>query len=178
MRRVLQHPAPVFRNLRQKTMSTKQSAAREPDETAQKRAQAEQFSFDVDAPGLIKVTNESHKNPAAHQYTVSIDDVTHELMACTCPHHVHRDAYCKHMTAVENATDGTFNAFPSDDERISGSYTGYDTYGTVDHTFWKCEDCGADATRKGALTDCRTNPVSLFYLCHAKQRCPMLPSER
>ncbi|ODR79865.1 hypothetical protein BG842_04975 [Haladaptatus sp. W1] len=38
-------------------------------------------------------------------------------MACTCPHHVHRTAYCKHM-AVENATDdGTLNAFPSEDER-------------------------------------------------------------
>ncbi|WP_231188362.1 hypothetical protein [Haladaptatus sp. DYF46] len=41
------------------------------------------FSFDVDAPGLIEVT-ESHENPADHQYTVSIDDVTDELMACTC----------------------------------------------------------------------------------------------
>ncbi|WP_458191035.1 SWIM zinc finger family protein [Haladaptatus sp. NG-WS-4] len=89
----------------------------EADETAQKRAQAEQFSFDVDAPGTVEVTNESHENPAAHQYTVSIDDVTDELMACTCPHHVHRNAYCKHMAAVENATDdGTLEAFPSENE--------------------------------------------------------------
>ena len=101
-----------------KTMSTKTPSELEADETAQKRAQWEQFSFDVDAPGMVEVTNESHENPAAHQYTVSIDDVTEELMACTCPHHVHRNAFCKHMAAVENATDdGTLDAFPSEDER-------------------------------------------------------------
>jgi TFIIF-interacting CTD phosphatase-like protein len=98
-------------------MRTKQSATRDGDETAQKRAQAEQFSFDVDAPGLVEVTNESHENPADHQYVVSIDDVTDELMACTCPHHVHRNAFYKHMAAVEHATDdGTLDGFPSEDD--------------------------------------------------------------
>ncbi|MFH5802094.1 hypothetical protein [Haladaptatus sp. CMAA 1911] len=53
----------------------------------------------------MNVTNGNHENPADHQYIVSIDDVTNELMACTCPHHVHRNAFCKHMAAVENATD-------------------------------------------------------------------------
>jgi hypothetical protein len=43
----------------------------------------------------IDVTNETHEKPAEHQYTVSIDDVTDDLMACTCPHHVHRNAFCK-----------------------------------------------------------------------------------
>ncbi|WP_231188638.1 SWIM zinc finger family protein [Haladaptatus sp. DYF46] len=136
-------------------MSTNLSTQLEADETAQNRAQAEQFSFDVDAPGLLTVTNESYENPEDHQYTVSIDDVTEELMACTCPHHVHRNAFCKHMAAVENVIDdGTLNAFPSDDERTSGPYTGYDKYGNVDHTYWMCEGCGAEATRKDALTDC------------------------
>ncbi|SIR96659.1 SWIM zinc finger [Haladaptatus litoreus] len=98
-------------------MSTKSPSELEADETAQNRAQWEQFSFDVDSLGLIKVTNESHENSEAHQYTVSIDDVTEELMACTCPHHVHRNAYCKHMAAVETATDdGTLEAFPSEDK--------------------------------------------------------------
>lgn len=50
--------------------------------------------------------------------------------------------------------DGTLDAFPSDDEWISGPYTGYDTYGAVDHRYWTCENCSAEATRKGALTDC------------------------
>jgi hypothetical protein len=82
-----------------------------------KRAQAEQFSFDVDAPGLIQVTNTSHENPAEHQYVVTLDDVTGDAMACTCPHHVHRNAFCKHMAAVETARDdGTLTAFPSDDD--------------------------------------------------------------
>jgi hypothetical protein len=71
-----------------KTMSTNPSAGLEPAETAQKRAQAEQFFFDVQAPGLIDVTNESHKNPEDHQYIVSIDDVTNKLMAYTYLHHV------------------------------------------------------------------------------------------
>jgi hypothetical protein len=38
-------------------------------------------------PGLIHATNESHENPADHQYTVSIDDVAEELMACMCLQH-------------------------------------------------------------------------------------------
>ncbi|WP_435159237.1 hypothetical protein [Haladaptatus sp. DFWS20] len=125
-----------------------------------KRAQWERFSFDVDAPGLVDVTNESHENPKAHQYVISIDDVTDAAMACACPHHIHRNAFCKHMAAVENATDdGTLEVFPSEDEddkdeRVSGPYTGYDKYGNVDHTYWACKDCGAEATRKDALTDC------------------------
>ncbi|EFW92348.1 zinc finger SWIM domain protein [Haladaptatus paucihalophilus DX253] len=100
-----------------KTMSTKSPTELESDEKAQKRAQWEQFGFHVEAPGQVEVTNESHDNPADHQYVVTLDDVTGKAMACTCPHHVHRSAFCKHMTAVENATDdGTLTAFPSDDE--------------------------------------------------------------
>ena len=117
MRRVLVHPAPVFRNEAQKTMSTKQSAALEAAETAQNRAQTEQFTYNVEAPGIVDVTNESHENLADHHYVVTLDDVTDKLMACTCSHHVHRNVFCKHMAAVENATDdGTLDAFPSEDE--------------------------------------------------------------
>ena len=90
---------------------------READETAQKRPPWEQSGFRVDTPGLIQVSNESHENPEKHQYTVSINVVTENLMACTCPHHVHRNAFCKHMVAVETAIDGgTLNAFPSEDD--------------------------------------------------------------
>ncbi|WP_245800097.1 hypothetical protein [Haladaptatus litoreus] len=43
--------------------------------------------------------------------------MTEDLMACTCPHHVHRNAFCKHMAAVETATDhGTLDAFSSEGE--------------------------------------------------------------
>ena len=122
-------------------MSTKQSTALEADETAQKRAQWEQFSFDVDAPGLVEVTNKSHENPADHQYIVSIDDVTHELMACTCPHHVHRNAFCKHMAAVENATDdGTLEAFSSEDNETEPEDCDCDDLG--DFPCWPCVRTG------------------------------------
>jgi uncharacterized Zn finger protein len=60
------------------------------------------------------VTTESHENPAEHHYVVTLVDVTGDAIACTCPHHVHRSAFCKHMAAVENAIDDrTLNAFPS-----------------------------------------------------------------
>ncbi|WP_458210960.1 SWIM zinc finger family protein [Haladaptatus sp. NG-SE-30] len=122
-------------------MSTKSPSELEADETAQKRAQWEQFSFDVDAPGLIDVTNESHENPAAHQYTVSIDDVTEELMACTCPHHVHRNAFCKHMAAVENATDdGTLDAFPSGND--DAEHEDCDCDGLGGFPCWPCVRTG------------------------------------
>jgi hypothetical protein len=75
------------------------------------------FANCVDAPEMVKVTNQSHEDPAAHQYTVPIGDVTEDLMTCTCPHYVHRNAVCKHMVAVENATDDrTLEAFPSEDD--------------------------------------------------------------
>ncbi|WP_231187484.1 SWIM zinc finger family protein [Haladaptatus sp. DYF46] len=38
-------------------------------------------------------------------------------MACTCPHHVHRNAFCKYMAAVEHTTgDGTLEAYPPKDD--------------------------------------------------------------
>ncbi|WP_139328887.1 SWIM zinc finger family protein [Haladaptatus litoreus] len=123
-------------------MSTKTSSELEVDETAQQRAQAEQFAIDVDAPGLIEVTNESHENSADHQYTVSIDDVTEELMACTCLHYVHRNAFCKHMAAVENTTgDGTLEAFPSEDED-NAEPEDYDCDGLGDFPCWPCVRTG------------------------------------
>ncbi|MFH5802246.1 hypothetical protein [Haladaptatus sp. CMAA 1911] len=125
-------------------MSTKSPSELEADETAQKRAQAEQFTFDVDAPGLIDVTNESHENPEEHQYTVSIDDVTEDLMACMCPHHVHRNAFCKHMAAVETAIDdGTLDAFQSEDEDDTKSEDcDCDCDGLEDFPCWPCVRTG------------------------------------
>lgn len=77
----MQPPTPCFliQRCRKRTNS---SAIRAVAETAQNRAQAEQFSFDVDTPRLVEVSNESYDNHTDHQYTVSIDDVTEELMMC------------------------------------------------------------------------------------------------
>ncbi|GAA0250542.1 SWIM zinc finger family protein [Haladaptatus pallidirubidus] len=124
-------------------MSTKSPSELEAAETAQKRAQWEPFSFDVGAPGLVEVTNESHENPTDHQYTVSIDDVTHELMACTCPYHIHWTAFCKHMAAVENAIDdGTLDAFPSEDSEDDADPNDCDCDGLGGFPCWSCVRTG------------------------------------
>ncbi|WP_435158573.1 SWIM zinc finger family protein [Haladaptatus sp. DFWS20] len=143
-------------------MSTKTSSELEADATAQKRAQWEQFSFDVGAPGLIEVTNESHENPAEHQYSVSIDDATEELVACTCPHHVHRNAYCKHMAAVETATDdGTLEASPPRTTKTMLNRT------TVTATVSVISRVGRACERDGR--NCRTNHrFSSLYPWHAQ----------
>ncbi|ODR79250.1 hypothetical protein BG842_15665 [Haladaptatus sp. W1] len=87
------------------------------------------------------MVNKSHDKPVDHQYTVSIDDVTHELMACTCPHHVHRNAVCKHMAAVENATDdGTLDAFSSEDEYAESDDC--DCHGLGGFPCWPCVQTG------------------------------------
>jgi hypothetical protein len=123
-------------------MSTKTPSELEADETAQQRAQAEQFAFDVDAPGLVDVTNQSHENPADHQYIVSINDVTNELIACTCPHHIHRTAFCKHMATVEHATDDrTLDAFPSENE-ANAEPEDCDCDGLGDFPCWPCVRTG------------------------------------
>ncbi len=80
-----------------------------------------------------------------HTYTVTLDE--NGAVECTCPHFTYRVAYCKHMAAVDQATI-------EDEKEISGPYTGYDCYGSIDHTYWRCEDCGAEATDKRALEDC------------------------
>jgi hypothetical protein len=95
-----------------------------------------------DAPGLVDVTNESHVKPADHHYVVSIDDVTGNLMACICPHHVHRNAYCTHMAAVETATDdGTLEAFHTEDNNETEP-EGCDCAGLGDFPCWPCVRTG------------------------------------
>ena len=105
------------------------------------------------------MTNESYKNSADHHYVVTLDDMTGDAMACTCPHHVHRSAFCKHMKAVDDATaDGDLAAFPSEDRdenddgpRVPGPHIGFDKYGRADHRYWRCEECGRESTDKHVL---------------------------
>ncbi|WP_083252567.1 hypothetical protein [Haladaptatus sp. W1] len=101
------------------------------------------MTFDVDTPGRVEVTTESHENPADHQYVVSIDDVTNALMACTCPHHVHRNAVCKHMPAVDNTTDdGTLDAFSSGDNDEDTDPEDCDCDGLGGFPCWPCVRTG------------------------------------
>ncbi|WP_433633370.1 hypothetical protein [Halomicrococcus sp. NG-SE-24] len=93
-----------------------------------------------------------------------MDDVTDDRMACTCPHHVHRHAHCKHMAAVEDATaDGSLDTFSADDDasdesddggRITGPHVGQDKYGNIDHRYWRCKHCRTETTDKRALEYC------------------------
>ena len=66
------------------------------------RAQYEGFEFRVPATGRVLVTNVSYGEDKKedHRYVVCVDDGFVE--SCTCPHHQHRDAFCKHMRATED----------------------------------------------------------------------------
>ena len=66
------------------------------------RAQYEGFEFRVPAAGRALVTNVSYEEDEQedHRYVVCVDDGFVE--SCTCPHHQHRDAFCKHMRATED----------------------------------------------------------------------------
>jgi hypothetical protein len=53
----------------------------------------------VCANGVVNVRNDSYGDDAdAHIYSVNPTEET-----CTCPHHVHRGATCKHIHVVENS---------------------------------------------------------------------------
>ncbi|WP_266082873.1 SWIM zinc finger family protein [Haladaptatus caseinilyticus] len=63
-------------------------------------------------------------------------------MACTSPHHVHRNAFCKHMAAVETATqDGTLDSFPSEDDNDT-ELEDCDCEGVGDFPYWPCVRAG------------------------------------
>jgi hypothetical protein len=60
-------------------------------------------------------------------------------MACTCPHHVHCNAFCKHMAAVETATEeGTLDAFPSEDDEDETEPEDCDCTGLGGFPCWPC----------------------------------------
>jgi len=66
------------------------------------RAEFEGFEFRVPAEGRVLVTNVSYGQAEAdeHRYVVTIENGV--AWACTCPHHKHRSARCKHIRATEN----------------------------------------------------------------------------
>ncbi|MFH5802202.1 SWIM zinc finger family protein [Haladaptatus sp. CMAA 1911] len=66
--------------------------------------------------------------------------MTEELMVCTYPHHVHRNAFCKHMAAVETATDdGPLEVFPSEEKDEPEDC---DCDGLGDFPCWPCVRTG------------------------------------
>jgi SWIM zinc finger len=121
----------------------------------------DQFEFAAATDEKINVRNHSHETPTC--YTVSVtDDVA---LCCTCPDYTFRHAdtvggMCKHMQAAEENLDEIRSEISTSqaETRVTGPHRGYDKYGTVDHTYWRCEACGTEATDKralgGVLGDC------------------------
>ena len=70
------------------------------DESVEKRANWESFAFAVPVEGKVNVANESHADPAAHTYTVDVDEAG-RASACTCPADEYQPGRCKHRVAVE-----------------------------------------------------------------------------
>ena len=73
------------------------STAFKPTSRVLKRAQYEAFDFAV-LNGDIRVRNESHENPANHEYLVTI--VNGIPATCECPADATYEGPCKHRVAV------------------------------------------------------------------------------
>lgn len=79
-------------------MCTNAIDALEFDASTRKRAQYEAFDFELEAPGLMTVRNESHENADEHSYRVNVEDGI--PVACECPSDTYHDGACKHRVAV------------------------------------------------------------------------------
>ena len=81
------------------------------------RAEYEGFEFRVPAEGRVLVTNVSYGVDEAdeHRYVVTVENGV--VWACTCLHHQHRSARCKHMRATENSGAVLMAASATDEER-------------------------------------------------------------
>ncbi|MFC7009903.1 SWIM zinc finger family protein [Halalkalicoccus salilacus] len=73
-------------------------SALEFDASTAKRAQYEAFDFELEAPGLVTVRNESHENADEHSYRVNVKNGV--PVACECPADMYHDGACKHRVAV------------------------------------------------------------------------------
>lgn len=79
-------------------MCTNAIDALEFDASTSKRAQYEAFDFELTAPGLVTVRNESHEDADEHSYRVNVEDGI--PVACECPFDTYHEGACKHRVAV------------------------------------------------------------------------------
>ena len=79
-------------------MCTNTLSALEFDASTAKRAQYEAFNFELDAPGLVTVRNESYENADEHSYRVNVEDGI--PVVCECPADTYHEGACKHRVAV------------------------------------------------------------------------------
>ncbi|WP_336365022.1 SWIM zinc finger family protein [Halalkalicoccus salilacus] len=68
------------------------------DASTAKRAQYEAFDFELVAPGLVTVRNESHANADEHSYRVNIESGV--PVVCECPADTYHEGACKHRVAI------------------------------------------------------------------------------
>ena len=80
------------------TMCTNAIDTLEFDTSTSKRAQYEAFDFELDAPGLVTVRNESHENADEHSYRVNVEGGV--PVACECPADMYHEGACKYRVAV------------------------------------------------------------------------------
>lgn len=80
------------------TRDTEKSIVKRADSKAIKRAQWEAFEFTMEAPGMVRVSNESYEDGAAHSYLVNIE--VEVPCACECEAFQYGEGPCKHMIAV------------------------------------------------------------------------------
>ena len=81
------------------------------------RARYEGFEFRVPTAERVLITNVSYGDEDAenHRYVVSVENGV--AWSCTCPHHKHRSAQCKHIRATETRDAVLLAASTTDGER-------------------------------------------------------------
>lgn len=96
---MLEHPnhGLEHRPMRTTSPSAKSELVEQADEKTVKRAQWESFSFELEAPGMVLVTNDSYDDDG-HSYLVNVE--TDVPVACECKAFEYGDGSCKHMIAV------------------------------------------------------------------------------
>ncbi|WP_336345913.1 SWIM zinc finger family protein [Halalkalicoccus ordinarius] len=68
------------------------------DASTAQRAQYEAVDFELEAPGLVIVRNESHENADEHSYGVNVESGI--PVAFECPSDTYHKGACKHRVAI------------------------------------------------------------------------------
>lgn len=80
------------------TRGTEKRIVTQADPKAIKQAQWEAFEFTMEAPGIVRVSNESYEDGAGHSYLVNME--VEVPCACECKAFQYGEGPCKHMIAV------------------------------------------------------------------------------
>lgn len=137
-----------------------------------KRAEYEAFTFVPTATG-VRVRNESHADPDAHEYAVTVTDGV--PTACTCPADAHGETACKHRVAVairppvlRVATDPAADPIGHDAAQVPVSDgPGRESGAAVPTTATDGTDDDAAAADEPAPPDCDCDALGGAFPCWA-----------